>query len=106
MRRFLITPNGDPVITHSDEPFPAGTIEIPLTSESEEIPHLQLRVAWAYGAEIEILNKIDKKWQPAPNPLFGEAYVYRIKPSNPNADEIASIREEMLKLEKRLGELS
>lgn len=104
MSKMVIEPCGLRVQIRSDiYQSNDQAIEVPV---SAVIPHLQLRVAWAYGAEIEVLSKFDEKWHPALKPNFGEAFVYRIKPSNPNADEIASIREEMLKLEKRLGELS
>lgn len=82
-----------------------SNIEIPW-AEAVKIPHLQLRVAWAYGAEIEMWDPYYERWCPKANPHFCDNAKYRIKLSNPNADEIASVREEMLKLEKRLGELS
>lgn len=96
------------VESHSDDSCVKSNKNQEVILVDDSIPHLQLRVAWAYGATIEIsmrANGVDF-WKVISIPPFYKNDIYRIKPSNPNADEIKSIREAMLKLEKRLGELS
>lgn len=72
---------------------------------SKHHKHHDLIIAWAKGAEIEFFSQIRKCWKDCPEPLWCSDAIYRIKPENPNADEIASIESEMRKLADRLEKL-
>ncbi|MEL7423472.1 MAG: hypothetical protein AAFN81_10805 [Bacteroidota bacterium] len=67
--------------------------------------HAELIKAWADGAEVEIRCRYSGKWHDCPNPVWDERLVYRIKPSNPNADKIAELEKTIDQAKKQLQEL-
>jgi hypothetical protein len=67
--------------------------------------HAELIKAWADGAEIELMCRFSGHWQDCPKPVWDESIVYRIKPSNPNADKIAELEKTIDQAKKQLQEL-
>ncbi len=45
--------------------------------------HCDLIIAWAEGAEIEVLQKDDHKWMKLTSPQWNIGSTYRIKPREP-----------------------
>lgn len=37
-------------------------------------------IAWANGEDVEVYSPITDSWMKATNPIWGEGYVFRIKP--------------------------
>ncbi len=71
-------------------------------------PHHDIIIDWLNGEEIQVkckerwLNTVETPEASDELPCFNINNQYRIKPKNPHADEIDSIKEEMDKLSKRL----
>jgi len=55
----------------------------PYTGNKKMHPHRDLIIAWANGAEIQVMLAWSKGWVDADTPGWDENSIYRIKPKKP-----------------------
>ena len=69
--------------------------------------HYDLIIAWAKGAEIQVLGSDNITWYDVAtgSPVWCNTSVYRLKPDNTDNTEIDQIEKEIRKLADRLNEL-